>query len=122
MAYVFIYRFEELCAVHICSCVPAGRATHSDLHPRKQRSTIISLSHILGTPSGKHHSKRGSSSSGRTGLVVSKQQNAATAAQAGMAYRHTHLAHNGTANAVVAHVQDGVEVVHLFSGEEGCSC
>lgn len=99
-------------------CVCAGRASHSDLHPRKQRSSMLSLSHILGTPSNKRHGRRGSSSSSRTGLVVSKQQNAAAAAQAGMAYRHTHLAHNGTANAVVAHVQDGVEVVHLYSGNQ----
>jgi hypothetical protein len=38
-----------------------------------------------------------------------------------MAYRHAHLAHNGSANAIVAHVEDGIEVVHLFSGEAG-SC
>eukprot|EP00882_Tetradesmus_deserticola_P016374 GHRQ01017484.1.p1 GENE.GHRQ01017484.1~~GHRQ01017484.1.p1 ORF type:complete len:352 (+),score=106.48 GHRQ01017484.1:1505-2560(+) len=37
-----------------------------------------------------------------------------------MAYRHTHLAHNGSANAIVAHVEDGIEVVHLFSGRTQC--
>lgn len=96
----------------------AGRPGSTNLHPRKQRSHGISFSHILGTPS--RSNSRRSSGNTRSGLVVSKQQNVAAAAQAGMAYRHAHLAHNGTANAIVAHVQDGVEAVHLYSGM--CYC
>jgi hypothetical protein len=97
---------------------PAGRATHSSLHPRRQRSSGISLSHILG-PSKGSAATTAAANKARSGLVVSKQQGgyAAAAAHAGMAYRHAHLAHNGSANAIVAHVEDGIEVVHLFSGK-----
>lgn len=31
--------------------------------------------------------------------------------------RHAHLAHNQSTNALVAHVHDGVEVIHIYSGE-----
>jgi hypothetical protein len=109
-----------------CSHSFAGRASHSSLHPRRQRSSGISLSHILGPSKGSAATTAGASKA-RSGLVVSKQQggSAAAAAHAGMAYRHAHLAHNGSANAIVAHVEDGIEVVHLFSGEpgrvQGCS-
>lgn len=76
------------------------------------------MSHILG-PSKGSAATTAAGTKARSGLVVSRQQggNAAAAAHAGMAYRHAHLAHNGSANAIVAHVEDGIEVVHLFSGE-----
>lgn len=30
--------------------------------------------------------------------------------------RHAHLAHNQSTNALVAHVHDGIEVIHVYSG------
>jgi hypothetical protein len=55
--------------------------------------------------------------------VASQQRGAAAAAaaHAGMTHRHAHLAHNSSANALVAHVQDGLEAVHLYTGAlHGC--
>ncbi|KAI8476096.1 MAG: hypothetical protein J3K34DRAFT_285487 [Monoraphidium minutum] len=40
--------------------------------------------------------------------------------QAGAGARHAHLAHNSSANALVAHLQQGLEVVHLFTGRALC--
>lgn len=34
--------------------------------------------------------------------------------------RHAHLAHNQSTNALVAHVHDGVEVIHVYSGVHVC--
>eukprot|EP00879_Flechtneria_rotunda_P011006 GHRR01011501.1.p1 GENE.GHRR01011501.1~~GHRR01011501.1.p1 ORF type:complete len:711 (+),score=224.28 GHRR01011501.1:455-2587(+) len=116
---------QQLAKLAAAKAVSGGRASHSSLHPRRQRSYGLSFSHIFGqtgSPSTTTY-KAARQKRGRNGLVVSKQQAsaaAAAAAHAGMAYRHTHLAHNGTANAVVAHVQDGVEVVHLYSGRTLC--
>jgi hypothetical protein len=56
---------------------------------------------------------------GSRGLVASKHAAAADAlsrGQAGMAQRHAHLAYNASTNALVAHMQDGLEVVHIYSG------
>jgi hypothetical protein len=36
-------------------------------------------------------------------------------------FRHAHLAHNQSTNALVAHMHDGIEVVHIYSGDSA-SC
>ncbi|WIA13628.1 hypothetical protein OEZ85_007192 [Tetradesmus obliquus] len=112
---------QQLAQLAAAKAASGGRATHSSLHPRRQRSSGISMSHILG-PSKGSAATTAAGTKARSGLVVSRQQggNAAAAAHAGMAYRHAHLAHNGSANAIVAHVEDGIEVVHLFSGRTLC--
>lgn len=40
--------------------------------------------------------------------------------QGGVAERHPHLAHNRSDNALVTHLQQGLEVVHLFTGRTLC--
>jgi hypothetical protein len=44
-----------------------------------------------------------------------------TTAHAGLAHRHAALAHNlSSANALVAHLEEGLEVVHMYTGM--CNC
>ncbi|KAF8060078.1 hypothetical protein HT031_005017 [Scenedesmus sp. PABB004] len=114
---------QQLAKLAAAKAASGGRASHASLHPRRQRSAGFSLSHVLGPSRGSAATaKAAAAAAARGGLVVSRQAaaGAAAAAHAGMAARHTHLAHNTSANAIVAHVQDGIEVVHLFSGRTLC--
>lgn len=98
----------------------AGRASHAKLHPRKERTGAFDFSHVLGYSSKSRAARSTKPPKSKGGLVASKASNAAGAdsAHAGMAYRHAHLAHNQSSNALVAHVHDGIEVVHIYSGGE----
>lgn len=77
-----------------------GRAsvTSSLMHPSKHRGHTFSWTHMFD-----HH-------------TAVTHQKGAKQKQAGMQQRHAHLAHNPAPNALVVHLQDGVEVVHLYTG------
>lgn len=102
--------------------LPAGRASQASLHPRKKRTGTFDMSHVLGYSSKSRAARSTKPPKTKGGLVASQASTApgADSAHAGMAYRHAHLAHNQSSNALVAHVHDGVEVVHIYSGV--CVC
>ncbi len=89
-------------------CTP-GRATHSaHVRARKSKagghgSSLFSWGHLLGSRPAHN--------------AAHKSQ------QGGMTHRHTHLSHNVSTNALVAHLEEGIEAIHLYTGGlgvEGC--
>jgi hypothetical protein len=80
----------------------AGYSAHQAARKEAARSgSVFSWAHVKGTPPGG---------------VSAKTTSHRRRVQPGAAHRAAHLIHNASANALVAHLPGGIEVLHLFSG------
>jgi len=117
---------EDLFCFFVLGCAAGGGCTPTWLKANKSTTHEPLINHPPNRPTpppgrGAPHTSH-SSSSGMSWLLGARSSRAAAShnhhGQSGVAARHPHNAHNISTNALVTHLQQGLEVVHLFTGGE----